>query len=113
MFIHRPDMLDKESTSKNIAELIVAKHRNGPTHPGIKLVFLRTWPSLKMPPPSPANLTRIKEIGDDVASSQVFPARLKPIYNYPPNFLRKYYREWWIERIKADLIGILVSAASG
>jgi replicative DNA helicase len=40
MFIHRPDMLDKESTSKNIAELIVAKHRNGPTHPGIKLVFL-------------------------------------------------------------------------
>lgn len=40
MFIHRPDMLDKESTSKNIAELIVAKHRNGPTHPGIKLVFI-------------------------------------------------------------------------
>jgi replicative DNA helicase len=40
MFIHRPDMLDKEATSKNIAELIVAKHRNGPTHPGIKLVFL-------------------------------------------------------------------------
>lgn len=40
MFIHRPDMLDKESTSKNVAELIVAKHRNGPTHPGIKLVFI-------------------------------------------------------------------------
>jgi replicative DNA helicase len=40
MFIHRPDMLDKESTSRNIAELIVAKHRNGPTHAGIKLVFL-------------------------------------------------------------------------
>jgi replicative DNA helicase len=40
MFIHRPDMLDKDSTSKNIAEMIVAKHRNGPTHPGIKLVFI-------------------------------------------------------------------------
>jgi replicative DNA helicase len=25
---------------KNIAELIIAKHRNGPTHPGIELVFL-------------------------------------------------------------------------
>ena len=40
MFIHRPDMLEKESTSKNVAELIVAKHRNGPTHAGIKLVFI-------------------------------------------------------------------------
>jgi replicative DNA helicase len=40
MFIHRPDMLDPESARQNIAELIVAKHRNGPTHPGIELVFL-------------------------------------------------------------------------
>jgi replicative DNA helicase len=40
MFIHRPDMLEKESTNKNVAELIVAKHRNGPTHAGIKLVFI-------------------------------------------------------------------------
>lgn len=40
MFIHRPDMLDRESPRQNIAEIIVAKHRNGPTHPGIELVFL-------------------------------------------------------------------------
>ncbi len=40
MFIHRPDMLDKDSARQNIAELIVAKHRNGPTHAGIELVFL-------------------------------------------------------------------------
>jgi replicative DNA helicase len=40
MFIHRPDALDVDSPRKNIAELIVAKHRNGPTHPGIELVFL-------------------------------------------------------------------------
>jgi replicative DNA helicase len=40
MFIHRPDALDKESPRQNIAEIIVAKHRNGPTHPGIELVFL-------------------------------------------------------------------------
>jgi len=39
MFIHRPDMLDKDSPRQNIAEIIVAKHRNGPTHPGIELVF--------------------------------------------------------------------------
>jgi replicative DNA helicase len=40
MFIHRPDAMEKDSPMKNIAELIVAKHRNGPTHPGIELVFL-------------------------------------------------------------------------
>jgi replicative DNA helicase len=40
MFIHRPDMLDKDSPRQNIAELIIAKHRNGPTHPGIELVFI-------------------------------------------------------------------------
>ncbi|MCL4560571.1 MAG: replicative DNA helicase [Chloroflexi bacterium] len=40
MFIHRPDALDKDTVKQNIAEIIVAKHRNGPTHPGIELVFL-------------------------------------------------------------------------
>ncbi len=40
MFIHRPDMLDRDSPKFNLAELIVAKHRNGPTHPGLELVFL-------------------------------------------------------------------------
>lgn len=40
MFIHRPDMMEKDNPRQNIAELIVAKHRNGPTHPGIELVFL-------------------------------------------------------------------------
>jgi len=38
MFIHRPDALEKESTNK--AEIIVAKHRNGPTHAGIGVAFL-------------------------------------------------------------------------
>jgi replicative DNA helicase len=40
MFIHRPDAMDKDSLKQNLAEIIVAKHRNGPTHPGIELVFL-------------------------------------------------------------------------
>jgi replicative DNA helicase len=40
MFINRPDALEKDSPKVNIAEIIVAKHRNGPTHPGIELVFL-------------------------------------------------------------------------
>jgi replicative DNA helicase len=39
MFIHRPDALDKDSARQNVAELIVAKHRNGPTHSGIELIF--------------------------------------------------------------------------
>jgi replicative DNA helicase len=40
MFIHRPDAMEKDSPRQNIAEIIVSKHRNGPTHPGIELVFL-------------------------------------------------------------------------
>lgn len=40
MFIHRPDAMDADSPRQNIAEIIVAKHRNGPTHPGIEMVFL-------------------------------------------------------------------------
>ena len=40
MFIHRPDVTDKDVSKQNSAEIIVAKHRNGPTHSGIQLVFL-------------------------------------------------------------------------
>ncbi len=40
MFIHRPDMLDQDAAKSNLAEMIVAKHRNGPTHPGIEMIFL-------------------------------------------------------------------------
>jgi replicative DNA helicase len=39
MFIHRPDAMDADSPKQNLAEIIVAKHRNGPTHPGIELIF--------------------------------------------------------------------------
>jgi replicative DNA helicase len=38
MFIHRPDMYEKESGKTNLADIIVAKHRNGPTD-DIQLVF--------------------------------------------------------------------------
>lgn len=40
MFIHRPDALDKNSLKQNLAEVIVAKHRNGPTHSGINVIFM-------------------------------------------------------------------------
>lgn len=39
MFIHRNPLSDLEE-ERNKAELIVAKHRNGPTHSGIDLVFI-------------------------------------------------------------------------
>jgi replicative DNA helicase len=43
MFIHRPNTTDKEIprtvTQTEKIELIVAKHRNGPTHSGIELIF--------------------------------------------------------------------------
>lgn len=40
MFIHRPDALAKEQEKRALAEIIVAKHRNGPTHSGIQMVFM-------------------------------------------------------------------------
>jgi replicative DNA helicase len=42
LFIHRPDAMEKNNPRQNVAELIVAKHRNGPTHPGIEVVFMPT-----------------------------------------------------------------------
>jgi replicative DNA helicase len=39
MFIHRPDALEKSQQPSSVAEIIVAKHRNGPTHSGIQVIF--------------------------------------------------------------------------
>jgi replicative DNA helicase len=38
MFIHRQDMYERDNTRPNVAEIKVAKHRNGPTGT-IELVF--------------------------------------------------------------------------
>jgi replicative DNA helicase len=38
MFIHRPELYDKETLLKNIAQIKVAKHRNGPIGT-VELVF--------------------------------------------------------------------------
>ncbi len=40
LFINRPEQMKEDSPLHNIAKLIVAKHRNGPTHSGIELVFV-------------------------------------------------------------------------
>lgn len=45
MFINRPDAADDKSENINLAKLAIAKHRNGPTHPGLDLVFI---PALAM-----------------------------------------------------------------
>ena len=42
MFLHRPEMYDVESTERGMAEVIIAKHRNGPTGL-IKLAFLNQY----------------------------------------------------------------------
>ncbi len=53
MFIHRPDALEKDSPKANLAEIIVAKHRNGPTHPGIELIFLNNLARFENAAPPP------------------------------------------------------------
>jgi len=40
MFINRPDQMNEDSPFHNLARLAIAKHRNGPTHSGIELVFI-------------------------------------------------------------------------
>jgi replicative DNA helicase len=42
MFINRPDLIEKDSPRASLAEIIVAKHRNGPTHGGIETIFLNS-----------------------------------------------------------------------
>ncbi len=39
MFIYRPDQYEKDTVKENVAEIIVAKHRNGPTG-SVELIFL-------------------------------------------------------------------------
>ncbi|MBI4733019.1 MAG: replicative DNA helicase [Chloroflexi bacterium] len=39
MFIYRPDQYEKDTVKQNVAEIIIAKHRNGPTG-SIELVFM-------------------------------------------------------------------------
>ena len=40
MFISRPEQMKEDSPNHNLAKLIIAKHRNGPVHSGIDLVFI-------------------------------------------------------------------------
>ncbi|MGI6251504.1 MAG: replicative DNA helicase [Anaerolineaceae bacterium] len=40
MFINRPDQMNEDSPTHNLAKLAIAKHRNGPTHSGLDLVFI-------------------------------------------------------------------------
>ena len=46
MFIYRDDVYDSESERKNVAELIIAKHRNGPTGT-VELFFQRNLTQFK------------------------------------------------------------------
>jgi len=39
LFIYRPDQYEKDTVKNNVAEIIVAKHRNGPTG-SVELVFM-------------------------------------------------------------------------
>jgi replicative DNA helicase len=39
MFIYRPDQYEKDTEKQNVAEIIIAKHRNGPTG-SVELVFI-------------------------------------------------------------------------
>ena len=46
MFIHREDKQNKDSDQKNIAEILIEKHRNGPTGRA-RLYFKDSWASFQ------------------------------------------------------------------
>lgn len=46
MFIHREDRINEEAEEKNIAEIMIEKHRNGPTG-RVKLYFKDEWASFQ------------------------------------------------------------------
>ncbi len=50
MFIYRPDQYEKDTVKQNVAEIIIAKHRNGPVG-SVELIFRNAWPSSRTPPP--------------------------------------------------------------
>lgn len=47
MFINRPHMDDAESPYHNIAKISIAKHRHGPVHSGVEVVFLEQLAQFK------------------------------------------------------------------
>jgi len=51
MFIHRPELYDQDASKKNVAQIKVSKHRNGPTGM-IELVFLSTIAKFENAAPS-------------------------------------------------------------
>ena len=59
MFIHRPDKDNKESPRHNVAELIVSKHRNGPTG-SIETIFLENLAKFENAAPM-VDLTKTKK----------------------------------------------------
>ena len=70
MFLYRDEMYNPESSDKGMAEIIVAKHRNGPT--GItQLAFLRSTPASPTWPATP----RRRRGGGAAPSSQTCDVR--------------------------------------
>ncbi|MEX0788936.1 MAG: replicative DNA helicase [Anaerolineales bacterium] len=59
LFIYRPDQYETDTMKQNVAEIIVSKHRNGPTHPGIELVFRKSLAKFE-------NAERRQSIGEAV-----------------------------------------------
>ena len=48
MFIHRPELYEKDSMKQNVAQIKVAKHRNGPVGT-IELIFRSQIARIKQP----------------------------------------------------------------
>ena len=46
MFIHRPEIYDPDTPEKGTAQIIVAKHRNGPTG-NVKVAFVKELTSFR------------------------------------------------------------------
>jgi len=61
LFIYRPDQYEEDTLKQNIAEIIVAKHRNGPVG-SVELVFRQALAKFENAATRPADLAAIGEI---------------------------------------------------
>jgi replicative DNA helicase len=60
MFIYRPDQYEDDTLKENIAEIIVAKHRNGPQG-SVELVFLKELAKFENAATRQVDLTQVPE----------------------------------------------------
>ena len=55
VMLYRDEYYNPDTPDRGITEMIIAKHRNGPTHTGIEMVFLSNLARFENAAPAPSS----------------------------------------------------------